>query len=421
MPKWTLILLAFFLLVPALPGRAQDGPINNTATVDYPQSITFRLELPADTTITEAVLQFRAVQRSCVDVRTSVPIAVENGIAEWTWPMVRSGNPPPGAVVEWQWTYGDDQATPVQSITLQDTRFDWRIVEDERVRVHWYAGDRVGPALLSAATAGLDQLESTMGIMLDGQVDFYIYEDAADMRAAVLYIQDWAGGVAFNEYNTILMGVPPAIVESWGRPTVRHELAHLVVDQFADGCLGGRRPNWLDEGLATVAEGPANEDIRADLAAGIEEDSFVPLRSLNGAFPAHDSGASMAYSQSYSVVDFLLSTYGPEPIQQLLLLLAGGKGYDEALEAVYGVNTDGLETAWRAAIGAQPRTPLPTPTAVSAASIPTVPPLNSARPVPTPANQPAGPANIEAPTAPLCGLAAMPLLILGFSSRRRRS
>lgn len=419
MNRWILLFLLLILFVSAPPGRAQSEVISNEATIDYPQSITFRLELPADTPVTEVVLQFRPVHRSCVDSRTSVPVPVENGVAEWTWPMVRSGNPPPGAVVEWQWRY-DDTTTPVQSLMLTDSRFNWRIVEDGRVRIHWYAGEQVGPALLEAATAGLDQLEATMGITLDGDVDFYIYEDAADMREAVLYIQDWAGGVAFNEYNTILMGVPPAIVDTWGRPTMRHELAHLVVNQFSASCVGGRLPNWLNEGLAMVAEGPADEEIQADITAGIEENRFVPLRSLNGAFPTHDSGASMAYSQSYSIVDFLLADYGPQALQQVLLRLAEGAGYDQALEAVYGLNTDGIETAWRTAIGAPPRTPLPTPTAVTAAGIPTVPPLNSARPVPTPADQPAGPNTIETTNTPLCGLATMPLIILGFVGFKRR-
>src|SRR5690606_29179897 len=111
--------------------------------------------------------------------------------------------------------------------------------------------------------------------------------------------------------------------------------------------------------------------------------SFAPLRSLNGPFPAHDSDASLAYSQSYSVVDFLLRQYGRENLQLLLLLLAEGEGYDEALQQVYGFNVDGLELAWSADLGLPPREIPSTPTPITAAAIPTIAPMGAPRSQPT--------------------------------------
>lgn len=92
----------------------------------------------------------------------------------------------------------------------------------------------------------------------------------------------------------------------------------------------------------------------------------------------------MAYSQSYSVVAYLLETYGQERLQELVLTLAAGEGYDEALEQVYGVNVDQLELAWREAIGAPSRPLPPTATPLLAAAVPTVAPLMAAQDVPTP-------------------------------------
>jgi len=259
-----------------------------------------------------------------------------------------------------------------------------------------------------------------MGIVLQEDVSFYIYGSASDMRQAVLFVQDWAGGVAFSPYNTILIGVAPSQAEGWGRETVRHELAHLVLGQFGWSCLGGGRPTWLEEGLAMYAEGPADAEIRADLARGIEADAFLPLRSLNGAFPAHDSDAGMAYSQSYSVVNYLLDEYGAAQLQELILTLAQGIGYDEALQQVYDMNVDGLEIAWRQAIGAPPRQIPPTPTPLVAAAIPTVAPLSGPQTHPTPPaaaqSPPAG------PSLTICGLGLAPLFLLGiaFIGGRRR-
>ena len=411
------------------PELAQAMVQSNEAIVDYPREVTFRLELAEQADVRQATLVYGLRQQTCVEVDTQVPVEVTGRELTWTWAMVRSGNPPPGAQLWWEWRLtdanGQTGVTPRQTLTFSDDRFDWRVVQAEGIHLHWYKGDEVGPLLLDAAVAGLAQLEADMGITLQGDVQFYIYGDSAEMRDAVLYIQDWAGGVAFAEYNTILIGVPPDIADSWGRTTVRHELAHLVVEQFAWSCVGGRRPTWLNEGLAVYAQGPPDEVTRSEIAQGIAQNLFMPLRSLNGAFPSHSEQAGLAYSQSYSVVDFMLARYGAPAMQTLLQTLAAGAGYDEALQAVYDLNVDGLETAWRATIGAPARVIPPTPTAVVAASIPTIVPLSGAQSMPTPPSAaataaPAGTTTNDSPGISVCGVGLAPLLLFGWFGRRRQ-
>lgn len=403
---------------PTAPAEIVEAP-RNEALASFPERVTFRLQLPHGSEAQEATLNYDVVQRTCIEAGSQVPVAVQDGHLEWTWIMSRSGNPPPGTQLWWQWTWQDDRgktfATPRQSIILADERFEWRTVRDQEkgIRLNWYRGDEVGPLLLEAAVAGLERLETEMGIELQNEVTFYIYGEAEDMRQAVLYVQDWAGGVAFDNYGTILIGVPPDRAAQWGRETVRHELAHLVLGQFGRSCLGGNRPTWLEEGLAVYAEGPPDEDTREDLRQGIEDGLFMPLRSLNGSFPADDARAGLAYSQSYSVVNYLLQTYGAQKLQALIQTLAQGLGYDEALQSVYGFNVDGLEEEWRRAIGAAPRAIPPTPTPLVAAAVPTVAPLEVERVHPTPAAA----ATAAAPSAEsgpvLCGLGLAPLLLFG--------
>lgn len=411
-------------------GAAAVAVERNEALVDFPETVTFSLEvarpeadeIPPDG---EALLRYDVVSRECVDVSSQVSVPLEGAAAEWTWVMTRSGNPPPGAELWWEWTLtdaaGNQITTPRQTVTLDDDRFPWHTVQEGAITINWYEGDDVGPALLEAAVAGLDRLQNEMGIAWEGEAHFFIYGDAAAMRRAMLYVQDWAGGVAFTEYNTILMGVRPDQVEQWGRETVRHELAHLVLGQFAWSCLGGSRPTWLEEGLATYAEGPPDQETLQDIERAIENDSFEPLRSLSGAFPAHSADAGMAYSQSYSVVAFMFETYGQEKMQALLQALAQGQGYDAALEQVYGFNVDGLERRWREDIGAPPRNIPPTPTPLQAAALPTLPPLTAPQSVPTPAAIDApSPASPEGPLTGICGLGVAPLLLFGLVWEWRR-
>jgi hypothetical protein len=386
---FTLFPLILLLLVGQQTAVAQSDPAiarNELDSAAYPRSVTFTLKLADDTAVTDATLIYEISKYNCIAAQTAVPADINGRNLTWTWEMVRSGNPPPGAAVTWQWQYstadGQTHTTSPQTHTFSDGRYTWQTVSSDNLNLHWYRGD-IGPQLLEAAEGALTRLEEEMGIELQDEVNLYIYGDTADMRDAVLYIQDWAGGVAFTDYNVILMGIPPHLADSWGLDVVPHELAHLVVAQYGRSCVGGSRPSWLEEGLATVAEGEPTASIRRDIEDGIANNSFAPLRSLNGAFPAHDSAASMAYSQSYSVVQYLLDSYGAEAMQQLIHTLAAGAGYDAALEEVYGFNVDGLEQEWRAAIGAPPRTIPPTVTPVQAAAIPTIPPAAAPQSVPT--------------------------------------
>jgi hypothetical protein len=277
----------FYFVFPLYAAQTAVSPLRNDAILNYPQDVRFILELPAGSGITAAALSYDIAKTSCLDAAARVPVdltATANGLtADWTWVMSRSGNPPPGTELTWTWTLthadGSTSTTAPQSLTFSDGRFDWQTLSAEGIHLHWYRGDEVGPLLLDAAVDGLHTLESEMGIELQEDVDLYIYGSAADMRDALLYVQDWAGGVAFEEYSTILIGVPPASAAGWGRSTVRHELAHLVVGQFGQSCVGGSRPTWLNEGLAVYAEGEPSADIQTTLALAQASDSFAPLRT----------------------------------------------------------------------------------------------------------------------------------------------
>jgi hypothetical protein len=439
-----LVLLIGVTLSEIKAASAQESPLtilSNEVQVDFPESVTFRLELEEDQMPATATLTYQLGQNNCLAAGTQVPVEVTGPTLEWTWVMSRSGNPPPGAEMWWQWHITDNAgnllSTPREQLTFSDDRFDWRteIASDDGsapIRLNWDQGDQVGPVLLEAAVAGLERLEQDVGIKLQGEVQFFIYGDTADMREALLYVPDWSGGIAFSDYNTILIGVPPGLLQSYGRDTVRHELAHLVIGQFARSCLGGTLPNWLSEGLAVFAEGEASEDIIADINEGIRKDSFQPVRSLNGSFPSEGDQAREAYSQSFSLVAFLLENYGQEKMSALLETLAGAAAYDEALEEVYGFNADGLEVAWRQAIGAPPRQIPPTPTPLTAAAIPTTVPLGAAqsRPTPSPYSDVAVSTPVSSSSAgdslEICGLGLAPLLVIGglgifpFARGRRR-
>jgi hypothetical protein len=128
----------------------------------------------------------------------------------------------------------------------------------------------------------------------------------------------------------------------------------VLVGAFTFSCIG-TLPGWIEEGLAMFSEGRLDATMQSILDQAIRNDYLVSLRSLNGGFSELPDKANLSYSQSYSVVKFMIDTYGQEKMTQLLVALRDAKPIDVALLEVYGFDTDGLEDAWRESIGASPR------------------------------------------------------------------
>ncbi|KPK47081.1 MAG: hypothetical protein AMJ77_04185, partial [Dehalococcoidia bacterium SM23_28_2] len=71
----------------------------------------------------------------------------------------------------------------------------------------------------------------------------------------------------------------------------------------------------------------------------------------------------------WSLVDFLVETYGPAKFAELFATFKEGSTVDNALLGVYSFDQDGLEDAWRASLDLPPRErPTPAEDQVSEAS-----------------------------------------------------
>jgi hypothetical protein len=106
-------------------------------------------------------------------------------------------------------------------------------------------------------------------------------------------------------------------------------------------------PTWLDEGLAMYAEGTLEPEYTAYLNRAVAEESLFSVRSLASPFSAYAEESYLSYAQSYSLVEFLISSYGQGKMLELLKTFKQGSSYDGALEKVYGFDMDGLDNLWR--------------------------------------------------------------------------
>ncbi|MDH4367614.1 MAG: peptidase MA family metallohydrolase, partial [Dehalococcoidia bacterium] len=278
------------------------------------------------------------------------------------WDMTNASLPP-GAEVTYWWVIEDDDGNRVETspktMHFDDSRFSWHnltgtVYEGGGMTLFWYAGgDSFARALLDACEAGLAKLSQEIGAYPEKPIKIYVYASTTDLRGAMVFSQEWTGGVAFMDFGIIAIGIPSSELE-WGRKALVHELTHLVVRQATFGPYG-QLPLWLDEGLATYNEGELDPALRSSLDKAILEGTLISVRSLCSPFSAYPEKARLSYAESHSLVEYLLDSYGQDKMLDVLTSLKLGNTYDEALTAAYGFDIDGLDARWRATLTREER------------------------------------------------------------------
>lgn len=368
------------LFIPSIPvAHAQSGleVLENQVELNIPENLVFGIKAKSGTEIDQLILRYKTNARLCQEVNAEIRPDFEPGKeieAEWEWDFQRTGTLPPGAQLSWQWELTDENGkkttTDWQEITVQDPRHDWKQIQDGFLTLQYYAGSEADARkLLGFARKGLEKLQENTGIQPNSQIWMTIYPDYPSLQEYLALSTEWTGGRAYPEYNSILLGVPEDSM-TWAKEAVPHELTHLVVAEQTFNCLGTFLPTWMNEGLAVNVEGEIPQAEQDVVLQALETDRLPTLVSLSNGFSPYPEQANRSYTQSGMVIQYLIDTFGPEEMGKLLMEIKRGQTIDEALQTVYGLNTNSLDAAWRKSLGfvmqavsptqAVVRTPIPT-------------------------------------------------------------
>ena len=352
-----LVLVVCLFLALLSPGLAQAQRgltvLDSSAEVEFPLRLNFDLSAESDVNITDIRLCYVVVRVSFAQVVSEVYIeftpATEVDVS-WALEMVRIGGLPTGSSVEYWWVVRDASGDRVETDPIQvpfdDNRYSWHSLTEDKITIYWYEGEQsFAREVMSSAQQALARLAKDTGAYLEKPVEMYIYADARGLQGAMIFPQEWTGGVAFIRYGTIAIGIAPGNLD-WGRRAIAHELAHLAIHQMTLNPYGDL-PTWLDEGLAMYAEGELEPEFVSYLKLAIAENALISLRSLSSPFSAYAGEAILSYAQSRSIVGFLIGEYGQAKMFELLNVFSQGSCYDEALEKVYDFDMDGLNTLWQ--------------------------------------------------------------------------
>lgn len=358
-------IFVFIILLTFLPGPigAQDAieVMDQSWDADFRDHITFKISAEGPAEIVEADLFYRitgqlATSRNEADFTPGKSIE-----AEFVFDQDNPENyQPPGAEMEYWWklvdAQGNELRTERETLLYLDDRYPWQTLQDDRLTLYWYQGDdSFGQALFARANIALDTLATDIGITLEDPIKIFIYANQRDLLGAIRSsAQEWTGGQAFTQYGVVVIGVHPSQL-AWGLNAMTHEMSHLVIHQATENPFSGL-PRWLDEGIAVYNENrdELDADFRGTFERAVRNDQLMTLRSLSSPFPADPMAANLAYGQSGAVAKFIIDTYGSAKMAELLAIFAEGALYDEALEQALGVDTDGLDNAFRVSLGLSP-------------------------------------------------------------------
>jgi len=155
----------------------------------------------------------------------------------------------------------------------------------------------------------------------------------------------WSGGLYDGKIRLPVGGITEITPDI--RATLRHEYVHAVVIDLTRGNC----PTWLNEGIAEIQGRLEYNPPLGELEKAAKRGEFLPLKRLEGSFAGLEGGeVRLAYEQSYSLVDFIVSAHGWHRLRMVLEDLGSGLSLGAAMNRAFadvGLDYDGLFGQWR--------------------------------------------------------------------------
>jgi len=156
---------------------------------------------------------------------------------------------------------------------------------------------------------------------------------------------DWSGGLYDGKIRLPVGGADELSQQLKG--VLHHEYTHVVVQEITRGNC----PTWLNEGLAELQGRKIFNPPLSVLARAAITGNYLDFNRLEGGFSTLDSKeAALAYQQSYTLVNFMVSAYGWPKVTELLQQLGSGMKTAAAMKKVmgdFGLDYEGVIAEWR--------------------------------------------------------------------------
>lgn len=175
-----------------------------------------------------------------------------------------------------------------------------------------------------------------------------------------------SGTIALCKYNKLMFTSPRATVRGYGwRDTLSHEYVHYVISHLTHAEV----PIWLHEAYAKYLEqrwtgsrvpalSPSREELLTERIAAGNLVTFEQMHPSMAYLPSAED-ASVAYSQVFTLLEYVVARRGTSVLRELLFAVRDGAGIEEAFELVLGEPFEQFERGWMAALRARPPVEIP--------------------------------------------------------------
>jgi hypothetical protein len=288
---------------------------------------------------------------------------------------------PPNARMWWTWRLvekdGNVIETARQTIVINPSKESWRTLNSDEIALHTTGFTTAQSAdLMKRAQKALRGAIDLLGTKPAGPVQIWIFPTEQAYRSATKQsFDDWSGGYALTQFNTVVGIVSPRDT-AFADELLAHEIGHVATYAGYTSCGRVDRPSWLIEGIAVSLEPDSPSAPSDTLKAYINARYITSLRAMQSGFSSDAGTSSAAYEYSGHVVGYLIKIGGRAKLQRFLNALNTGSRTDSALISVYGFDTDGLDARWRTSAGIRPAnqtTVTPSTARPTRAPIPTIP------------------------------------------------
>ncbi len=356
----TLAVAAVLLLPAAAPARAADITFGKPEyTSSFNERITFTVPFTSSGPVDRVEVRMQFPDSLGPYISVVEPPQGGSGELTYVLDLAGAGHIVPNTTFDVTWAaHPDGGGDPVLSEPMRvryvDTAHEWRTLEGDVVRVHWYEGSEAfARRALKIGDDAVRETADLLGVSETEPIDFFIYADGASFREALgPGTRENVGGQAHADIRTLFALINPSEIDDpWVGVVVPHELVHLVFDTAVDNAYRFP-PRWLNEGLAVyLSEGFTRSDKNL-VDRAVDDRTLLPLTALTGQFPTDYEATYLAYAEAASAIDFLVRTYGRDAMLGLVASYADGLTDDEAFTKATGLDLGGFQAAWLADLGA---------------------------------------------------------------------
>ena len=214
----------------------------------------------------------------------------------------------------------------------------------EELRVaYWPADQQQAEIALQAGTLAITRLKHTLGLELNQRIHIDLCHTNKEFDEHTAKKNDpWVHGRAFPRQNRVVVkAIGPVRIGK----LVAHEIMHILLQRKLDE-TGAFAPRWLHEGLAKYATGDLPMEERQLLGRAAAAGELLGISELEAAFAGPPQQVSLAYAQSYTLVDYLASLEGKAGLSGFLEELSNVGEVERALIRAYQMPISQLEEQW---------------------------------------------------------------------------